>query len=255
MLILHTEPLVVSLGFSCTLCGKCCHDHSLPLTMGEAITWLEEDGQVSIYCEAIQAPGEPMTPRMAHRKRRGFEAACGDGRIHVTAILAATLTGPCKNLDADSRCMIYERRPLVCQIYPAEISPFVELDPKNKACPPEAWPMAEPDNNPFLQYLPSLAEKSRQTDYSEASRKGLVCAELGIDTSGLADEGYVRHFPESGAFLAALKRAFQADPASAFNPQPWKLFSRTLAARTQESHGLDVITEKPADAGYQYLRA
>jgi len=223
--------------------------------MAEAITWLEEDGQVSIYCEAIQDAGEPMTPRMAHRKRRGFHVPCGNGSIHVTAILAATLTGPCKNLGEDSKCKIYERRPLVCQIYPAEISPFVELDPKNKACPPEAWPMAEPDKNPFLQYLPSLAEKSRQTDYSEAARKGLVCAELGIDTSGLADEGYVRHFPDSGVFLAALKKAFTADPASAVNRQHWKLFSRALAAQVPESHGLDVITDKPADAAYQYLRA
>lgn len=221
--------------------------------MKEAMTWLEEDGQVSIYCEAIQEQPAPLTPRMAHRKRRGFPVPCGHGSIHVTAILAAVVSGPCKNLGADSKCMIYDRRPLVCQIYPAEISPFVELDPKTKACPPEAWPMAEPDQNPFLQYLPSLAEKSRLTDYCEASRKGLVCAELGIDTSGLADEGYVRHFPESGAFLAALKKAFEADPESAVNGQPWKLFSRTLAA--QESHGLDVITETPADAGYQYLRA
>jgi len=227
--------------------------------MGEAITWLEEDGQVSIYCEAIQVPPfdpqAPLTPRMAHRKKRGFAAACGQGSIHVTAILAATLAGPCKNLGADLKCTIYNRRPLVCQIYPAEISPFVELDPKNKACPPEAWPMAEPDHNPFLQYLPSLAEKSRQTDYSEASRKGLLCAELGIETSGLADEGYVRHFPEPGLFLAALKKAFQADPESAVNRQPWKLFSRSLAAQAPATHGLDVISEKPADAGYQYLRA
>jgi Fe-S-cluster containining protein len=224
--------------------------------MREAIAWLEEDGQVSIYCEAIpETPSESLTPRMAHRKRRGFTVVCGDGKIHVTAILAATLTGPCKNLGEDLKCRIYERRPLVCQIYPAEISPFVELDPKKKACPPEAWPMAEPDKNPFLQYLPSLAEKSRQTDYNEASRKGLVCDELGIDASGLADEGYVRHFPESGAFLAALKKAVQAAPETSVNGQRWRLFSRTLAAQPRESHGLDVITEKPAEAGYQYLRA
>ncbi|WP_367889644.1 YkgJ family cysteine cluster protein [Burkholderia sp. L27(2015)] len=37
------------------------------------------------------------------------------------------------------RCGIYEQRPLVCRIYPAEISPFVELTPMHKACPPDAW--------------------------------------------------------------------------------------------------------------------
>jgi hypothetical protein len=221
--------------------------------MHEAITWLEESGQVAIYCEAIHLPDGPLTPRMAHRKRRGFPVPCGRGSIHVTAILAAILSGPCKNLREDLKCGIYERRPLVCQIYPAEISPFVELNPANKACPPEAWPMAEPDQNPFLQYLPPLAEKSRQTDYSEALRKGLVCRNLGSDTSALADEGYVRHFPDQQLFLAALKEAFHSE--ADLNHQPWKLFSRTLAAQPAETHGLDVIAEKPPDAEYQYLRA
>lgn len=223
--------------------------------MKEAITWLEEQGQVGIYCEAIRVPGEPLTPRLRHRQKRGFAVPCGESTIHVTAILAAILSGPCKNLTADNKCGIYERRPLVCQIYPAEISPFVELDPANKVCPPEAWPLAEPADNPFLQYLPSLAEQSRQTDYSEAARKGLVCADLGIQTTALADEGYVRHLPDPELLLAALRRAFDADPEAGRRTQPWTLISPSLAVDPEQGQVLDVLTEKPAEAEYQYLRA
>jgi Fe-S-cluster containining protein len=223
--------------------------------MKEAITWLEEDGQVAIYCEAICEPREPMSARMLHRKKRGFPVPCGTSTIYVTAILVAIISGPCKNLTAEKKCSIYERRPLVCQIYPAEISPFVELDPANKVCPPEAWPMAGPAENPFMQYLPSLAEKSRQTDYSEASRKGLMCADLGINTSALADEGYVRHLPDAKLFLAALRRCLEADPQTAQSGQAWKLFSRSLAGDVEQSRVLDVIAEKPLEADYQYLRA
>jgi Fe-S-cluster containining protein len=223
--------------------------------MQEAIAWLEENGTVAIYCEAIPEVQEPSNPRAEHRKKRGFPVLCGNSNLHVTAILVAIIAGPCKNLSADNKCLIYDRRPLVCQIYPAEISPFVELNPANKVCPPEAWPLAEPADNPFRKYLPSLAEKSRLTDYNEASRKGLLCAELGINTSALADEGYVRHIPDAEFFLAALKQAWNASPQTPPPAARWQLLSRSLAADPAHSAGLDVIAEKPAEAGYLYLRA
>ena len=39
----------------------------------------------------------------------------------VVVILTGAYEGPCPNLQPDMRCGIYEQRPLVCRIYPAEI--------------------------------------------------------------------------------------------------------------------------------------
>ncbi len=127
--------------FSCTMCGRCCYNHSIPLTVDEAISWLEDDGEVHVYCEADLWPREPPREdlRAAHRKRRSFAAFSGSSRVRVTALLVAIVSGPCKNLGEDLKCRIYERRPLVCRIYPAEVNPFIQLNAASKACPPEAW--------------------------------------------------------------------------------------------------------------------
>jgi hypothetical protein len=156
------------------------------------------------------------------------------------------------NLAEDMKCRIYERRPLVCRIYPAEVNPFIQLDPANKVCPPEAWLTSEPLNNYFGENLPARAERSRQLDYSEALRKGLVCDELGIDTTALADEGYVRHLHQPERLLAALRRAYSSDETVRPANRPWVLFSPSLAGRN--SH-LEVISEKAPGADYSFLRA
>ena len=39
------------------------------------------------------------------------------------------------NLGEDMKCKIYERRPLVCRIYPAEMSPLITFDMLRKALP------------------------------------------------------------------------------------------------------------------------
>ncbi len=59
--------------------------------------------------------------------------------VRVLATIVASFDGPCPNLGPEFRCGIYEERPRVCRIYPAEVNPFIELTPANKACPPEAW--------------------------------------------------------------------------------------------------------------------
>ena len=246
----HTDSLVTPLNFSCTMCGRCCHDHSLPLTMQEAIGWLEDEGTVSIYCEAVHSLKQPLDARTEHRKKRGFKVVCGSSTMHVTAILVANIRGACRNLGEDMKCRIYERRPLVCRIYPAEVSPFIELNTANKVCPPEAWTAPEPDET-FAKHLPSLAEVSRQTDYLEAARKGLLCAQLGINTSALADEGYVRHVPPPDLFLQALKTSFSAEEQPDITKQRWTLYSPSLL----ETGLLDVIREKRSGADYQFLRA
>ena len=220
--------------------------------MNEAIAWLEDKGVVAIYCEAIHSFTEPLDTRKAHRKRRGFEAICGTSTLCVTAILVAINSGACQNLDADMRCRIYERRPLVCRIYPAEVSPLIQLDPANKVCPPEAWLPAPPDNDVFAKYLPTFAETSRQTDYREAVPKGLLCAELGVNITALADEGYVRHMPDPDRLLTALKNLPQTGPAKV--PQRWTLYSHSLA-QADSTLGLEVIDSRSTGADYQFLRA
>jgi Fe-S-cluster containining protein len=218
--------------------------------MQEAIGWLEDEGTVSIYCEAVHSLKQPLDARTEHRKKRGFKVVCGSSTMHVTAILVANIRGACRNLGEDMKCRIYERRPLVCRIYPAEVSPLIELNTANKVCPPEAWTAPEPDET-FAKHLPSLAEVSRQTDYLEAARKGLLCAQLGINTSALADEGYVRHVPPPDLLLPGLRKAFSANEQPDVARQRWTLYSPSLA----ETGGLEVIREKPAEANYQFLKA
>ena len=77
----------------------------------EAIPWLEE------------FPSDDQ--QAAHRRRRSFAAMSGRLPVRIVVILAADISGACPNLKHDLRCGIYERRPLVCRIYPAEINPFI----------------------------------------------------------------------------------------------------------------------------------
>jgi Fe-S-cluster containining protein len=110
------------------------------LTAAEAVEWLTDGHQVQLICDASPWPEEPPADdhNAAHRRRRSFAVMSGSMPARVVVILVANLAGACPNLMADMRCGIYERRPLVCRIYPAEINPFVQLEPQKKACPPEA---------------------------------------------------------------------------------------------------------------------
>ncbi len=58
-------------------------------------------------------------------------------------MMASLADGSMSGLARQDRCGIYEERPLVCRIYPAEISPFITLDPADKVCPPEMWEAGE----------------------------------------------------------------------------------------------------------------
>jgi hypothetical protein len=90
---------------------------------------------------------------------------------------------------SDMRCGIYEQRPLVCRIYPAEINPFIELTPMRKACPPEAWtpglpPLLRAGKLVGASILP-LIQKSRDADANDVPIKQQVCALLGIDRAAV----------------------------------------------------------------------
>ena len=175
--------------FGCTLCGKCCQGHSLPLTLDESIAWLEDGGRVEIFCEAH--PYVDGDARAEHRRRRSFRVKCGTAVTHVTAILVGVISGSCQNLGDDLKCRIYDRRPIVCRIYPAEISPFIQLNVAAKACPPEAWTSGETlvrEGKLVDDNLRRLVELSKQTDRDDVPQKMLVCCDLGLSVSAVAED-------------------------------------------------------------------
>jgi Fe-S-cluster containining protein len=243
------------------MCGQCCHNHSLPLTLAEAISWLEDNGNLAIFCEAMPWAPEPSPHdlRATHQRKRSFAVSCGSSSARVTAILVAVVSGACKNLGEDSRCRIYESRPLVCRIYPAEISPFIQLNTSAKACPPEAWVSDTAflsDGSVVDLGLQSLIEKSRQTDRDDALQKGILCSDLNIDVAAITDEGFVAHEPDRKTLLDALRRARAADRRTLSADRPWRLYSRvpkTLASL--KASGMETLFEKGPEESFTFLHA
>ncbi|MFM0736362.1 YkgJ family cysteine cluster protein [Paraburkholderia xenovorans] len=216
------------LDFACTTCGQCCHDLRLPLTIVEAIDWLGRGGQIELLCEAIPWPvePEPENAQAAYKRARSSAAASGTLPVRITVILTATFAGACPNLRADMLCSIYEDRPLVCRIYPAEINPFVSLAPENKGCPPQAWQTAPFQRGGILVDATThqLIQQSRLMNQSEASLRMQICDDLGIDQAALANEGFVIHSPDSQALLAALERC-RLSPAADNESAQWTFVS------------------------------
>ncbi|ALK34293.1 YkgJ family cysteine cluster protein [Burkholderia plantarii] len=229
----------MSLHFSCTMCGRCCHDLRLPLSVDEAITWLARGGEVQLFSDAIPWPEEPPPDDALaqHKRRRSFAAHCGTLPVRVSVTLVASFAGPCPHLRADMACGAYELRPRVCRIYPAEVNPALVLDPASKACPPEAW---SPDRPPLIAggqlvdaQTAELIAQSREADARDRLAKAFLYAQLGYDTTALANEGFAIHSPGRDQLAAALEAARLAaaysdhhEPAS---PYPWHLITNRHA--------------------------
>ncbi|WP_248798367.1 YkgJ family cysteine cluster protein [Pseudomonas sp. MWU13-2105] len=194
--------------FSCVGCGKCCNDHYVPLTLEESRQWAADGGTVIILVEAFLENGHGVAAeQFEHARRRSIRASSGTTQAWLAVTFAAYNNGPCRNLDADNRCGIYEQRPLVCRIYPAEINPHIPLRPDRKDCPPESW-----EQGPALivggqlvdQELAGLIERSRQADREDIGAKAAICARLGISTTALKGNGFATYLPDMQAFLAAI---------------------------------------------------
>lgn len=201
--------------FDCTRCGNCCHNLKLPLTVLEAVDWLEGGRPVQLICEAIPWPAEPPADdlKAAHRRGRSFAVTSGSMASRVVVILVANFAGPCPNLMTDMRCGIYERRPLVCRVYPAEINPFIQLDPTRKVCPTEAWGAEHPlllrDGRIVDARVREDIRRSRETDRREVEIKQRLCVAMNFNAAALADEGFVVHSPDCAVLLTELTRAMQ----------------------------------------------
>lgn len=223
----------MDIDFDCTMCGKCCHNLRLPLTVAEAITWLRRGHRTQLFLEAIPWPEEPPEDNLiaAHKRRRSFPASSGSLPIRVVAVIVAAFDGPCPNLKEDMRCGVYGSRPLVCRIYPAEINPFIPLNPEQKACPPEAWiqattPLLRQGNIVDAQIAALIAE-SRNTDAADVDAKAALCEALGITGAALSNEGFVVYTPDASTLLSALESAQAA--IAPVRPQSWQFVSNRSA--------------------------
>jgi Fe-S-cluster containining protein len=250
----------VDIHFGCTQCGVCCNKLKIPLTAAEAMAWLDAGHEVQIVCEATPWAMDfpPDDLKAAHRKRRSFPAASGSVATRVVAILAANNAGACPNLLPDLRCGIYERRPLVCRIYPAEINPFIALEPAKKACPAEAWTA----DRPLLARNGVVADpelqrtilESRDTDARETGIKREVCSILNLAAAALAEEGFVVHSPPADALRDALARAMRSAGGAAPLNQ-WRFISNRADTVDQllQSGAVAVLASSDEPMPFQYL--
>ena len=196
--------------FSCVGCGKCCTDHHVPLTLSEAAQWAADGGSVIILTEAFLADGYGVpAEQLTHATRRSHPVNSGTAQAMVAITFAAYNAGRCRNLDAENLCRIYDRRPLVCRIYPMEINPHIPLRPQAKDCPPESWEQG-PDlivGGQLVDHqLMALIEASRQADRDDIARKQAICMALGINITALKGNGFVAYLPDMNAFAAAVAR-------------------------------------------------
>ncbi|MBJ9976280.1 YkgJ family cysteine cluster protein [Pseudomonas sp. S75] len=233
-----------SLRFACIGCGKCCTGHHVPLTLDEARRWASDGGQVVVLIEGFVADGPGMPPEQRdHVVRRSQAVACGSTQLRVSVTFAAFNPGRCRHLDDDDLCAIYETRPLVCRIYPAEINPHLPLRPEAKDCPPEAWEQGPPlivGQRLVDPRLNALIEASRQADREDIAAKVAICERLGITTSALKGNGFTAWLPDMQAFLAAL----DSNPAPASAAWIVHLQDPELT-RTLQQRGLQTTAEAP----------
>jgi Fe-S-cluster containining protein len=249
----------MELHFECTMCGQCCHDLKLPLTVPEAVQWLNDGRTVQVLCEAMPWASEPAASDALaqHRRRRSFEARSGELPVRVVVVLAASFTGACPNLDGAQRCGIYERRPMVCRIYPAEIRPGLEVLPAHKACPPEAWAQERPifvrRHQVVDPDLRALIQRSRDHDVRDVPVKEQLCAALGLQCAALVDEGWAIHAPAPADLLRELLHAGAA-PAGPVGRGQWQLLSnrQTTVDGLAQLRALGATTRDLAQRGVEY---
>jgi Fe-S-cluster containining protein len=245
--------------FACTQCGLCCQNLKLPLTVAETIDWLADGNAVQIICDALPSSNEPAADdhKAVYRRRRSFAAVSGAMPAQVAVILAASFVGKCPNLMADSRCGIYARRPLVCRVYPAEINPFITLEPRLKVCPPEAWaaeaPLLQRDGVLTDEAVRRDVERSRDAAARDAHVKARLCAALGIDSAAVADEGFVVYSPDRVLLLNQIERAAAA--GGEIPPRSWTFVSNRAetAASIAATGAVSSLVRDGDTRPYQYL--
>ncbi|WP_044423076.1 YkgJ family cysteine cluster protein [Pseudomonas syringae group genomosp. 3] len=172
-----------TIRFACNGCGVCCKGRLIPLTLDETRHWLARGHDVAVLLEAFDETTWPTEPQQfAHSAQRAADVDSGSAQIKVIAVFTANALGQCPNLGLDDRCGIYHDRPLVCRIYPMEINPFISMDPKNKACPPQVWEAEEVIFTDRIvdPVLASQVQQSRLADRGDAQAKIEICESMGL---------------------------------------------------------------------------
>lgn len=220
--------------------------------------WAADGGQVIVLVEAFlgNGLGLPMQQR-EHAERRSVRVRSGSTDAHVAITFAAYNVGPCRNLDEDKLCRIYERRPLVCRIYPAEINPHIPLNPAAKDCPPESWeqgPLLIAGSELVDQELIELIQRSRQADRDDIQTKDAICALLGIRTTALKGDGFTAYLPNMSAFAAVMDQV--SEQLSTNAPSEWlfHLSGEDIAGQVVAA-GAQVVAEPAQTYAFISLRA
>ena len=249
----------MDIHFKCTECGRCCRDTKIPLTVAEAIVWLNRGHDVQLLCEASPWPSAlDDAPRAAHFKGRSFAVLSGSLPTRVVIMLVANVIGRCPNLLPNGLCGVYKDRPLVCRIYPAEINPFVELSRENKLCPPEAWT----SDRPLLQRKGSLTDEvtqrnielSRSADCQDAQLKRRLCVALNIADTALVHEAVLVYSPTPAALLSALTLSMAEETPPPATVQ-WRYVSdQPEVLETLTQHGAIALQPSHTEASaFQHL--
>jgi len=250
----------MEIHFTCVRCGNCGRDLKIPLTVAEAIQWLGRGDQVQLLCEASPWPASLTgnDPPAAHYKSRSFAARSGSLPARVVVILVANFTGACPNLLGDGRCGIYETRPLVCRIYPAEINPFVVFKPENKGCPPDAWaadhPVLQRDGLLVDQAMSRDVRRSRDTDAADADVKRRLCVTLRMSDAALVHEAVLMYSPPPQDLVSALMAAVAGDDRAA-DPADWRFVSDQQSSidRVVTAGGIALNVRDAPGKSYRYI--
>ncbi|UWF48341.1 YkgJ family cysteine cluster protein [Pseudomonas sp. N3-W] len=244
--------------FSCVGCGKCCNDHHVPLTLAEARMWAVDGGQVIVLVEGFLSSGLGVPAQQReHAERRSVAIRSGAAQAYVAITFAAYNVGACRNLDEDNLCRIYERRPLVCRIYPMEINPHIPLNPAAKECPPESWAQG-PDlivgGEWVDRELSDLILRSRQADRDDVQTKDAICARLGIRTTALKGDGFTAYLPDMAAFAAVIDQVAEQPPSAAASEWLFHVSGEDIAGQVVAA-GAQVAVEVPVNYAFISLRA
>ncbi len=181
----------------------------VPLTLGEARRWLERGHDIAVVLEAFDEHHWPAEPgKFSHNAGRSVQVASGRHQINVTPIFTGNALTQCPNLDDQNRCGIYEERPLVCRIYPLEISPFIALSPASKICPPEVWDAGEVifSDRVTDPVVADEIEESRRSDKRDARAKVAICESLGMTVAAWKEDALAVYLPVADELLAAIER-------------------------------------------------
>ncbi|WP_284603401.1 YkgJ family cysteine cluster protein [Dickeya dadantii] len=249
--------------FSCVGCGKCCMGHHVPLTLSEAREWASDGGQIIILAEGFLQNGIGVPPEQRqHAQSRSCDVISGETRAFIAITFAAYNPDSCRHLDEDLRCRIYDRRPLVCRIYPMEINPHIPLRQANKDCPPEAWQQGDTlivSDRLVDAETQALIERSRQADREDIYFKASICNWLGIATSALKGDGFTAYLPDMTAFTSALELAGQfsaEEHAEAGLSRAWQFHvSGEDVLETLKQAGAEAVTGPSQYYGFIGLNA